>query len=364
MASLTGGIIGLPNAGKSTLFNALTGAHAAVAQFPFCTVSPNIGMACVADERLEQLASKVGLHLAIPAAVEVVDVAGLIRGAHKGDGLGNEFLSRIRGVDVLVHVVRCFGTDLPHPEGNVDPVRDVEVIGHELLLSDLGLLDRWLTSADKQLKSRFAQDEDFRSLLGRARETLEAGDSLKGTLSPDSCARLGLEGLLSVKPVIYVANIAEEDAISPSSYLSDFRLFANENHLDTVEVSAQLAMELVDLDPEERDQFIKEMVPSGDGVNQLSRKLLARLGLITFFTLTGGKEVRGWAIAEGCPAVEAAAKIHSDIAGGFIKAEVVTCGDFLAAGSFREARSRGTLSVEGADYHVRDGDVIHFHFVA
>ncbi|MCD6575389.1 redox-regulated ATPase YchF [Candidatus Aerophobetes bacterium] len=364
MATLSGGITGLPNAGKSTIFNALTRGGASVADYPFCTVSPNTGVAVLPDPRLEKLANLIKPQVVTPATIEVVDVAGLIKGAHKGEGLGNEFLSRIRGVDVLIHLVRCFEGKIPHPEGSIDPIRDIETIKIELFLSDLNIIQRRLTRLNKLLKSPIKQsDKTIIEILHKVEKALNQGVYPEKVISSHEYQLIKQEGFLSLKPVIYVANISEEDIESPSTHIRRLREFAKKEGFELIEVCAQLEMELAEFPDDERQSFLKEMGIKERAVCKLAREIARKLNLITFFTITGGKEVRAWTIKEGSLAVEAAGKVHSDIKKGFIKAEVIDVEDLLEVGDFKKARAEGKVKLEGREYKVRDGDVIHFHFV-
>lgn len=360
--STSAGIIGLPNAGKSTLFNALSKGGAAVAEFPFSTISPNLSKIPVPDPRLDKLASLINPQKVTPAFIEIVDVAGLIRGAHRGEGLGNEFLSIIRGVDLLMEVVRCFECNIPHPEGKVDPLRDVETIKIELLLSDLEIIERRLTRLDKLLKSK-ANKNDYKKLetLKKIKKILEEGNFPRKFLTDEEYNLIKEEGLLSVKPLIYVANTAEENKDSSSFYLEKLRKLAREEKLKLVEFCAQVEMELAELSPQEERKFRAEMGLE-DKKGELIRLIFEQLDLISFFTITGGQEVRAWALKRGTPAIKAAGKIHSDIERGFIRAEVVEIEDLLKAGDLKKARAEGKVRLEGKDYQIQDGQVIHFYF--
>ncbi|MBE0477634.1 redox-regulated ATPase YchF [Candidatus Aerophobetes bacterium] len=361
LATLSSGIIGLPNAGKSTLFNALCRGGAQVANFPFCTVSPNVGIAYVPDLRLEKLFRIVNPQIVTPATVEVVDVAGLIRGAHKGEGLGNEFLSRIRGIDVLIQVVRCFEGEASHPEGSIDPIRDVETLKIELFLSDLDILQRRLTRLNKLLKSQIKQNAAVEA-LHKLEKALREGISPLKVISLPEYNLLRDEGFLSLKPMIYVANIGEEDIEPVSSIHAEcFRGFVRREDIEVVEMCAKLEAELSEFPEEEKQKLIEEMGIK-EATSKLIKKIYHTLNLITFFTITGGKEVKAHAVEKGTLVVDAAEKVHSDMKKGFIKAEVINVDELLKLGDFRRAKSDGKVSLEGRGYEVQDGDVIHFHF--
>ncbi len=363
MASLSVGIIGLPNAGKSTLFNALTHNKVQVASFPFTTVSPNVGMVSVPDDRLEKLAQLISAGKVTPATVELVDVAGLVRGAHKGEGLGNEFLSRIREMDVLIEVVRCFKRDeVAHPEGRVDPVRDIQIIELELILSDLQILERRLTKLEKFVKSTPRENKDQLVLLKRAKGYLEEGKSLRKVLSEQDCHKVNEEDFLSIKPLVYVPNVDEDDLASASPPLRELRQYLLGEGEEAMQVCAELEEELGDLLPEEKLEFLRELSVKEGGLVRLLKRTYELLDLITFFTTTGGREVRAWPVRRGTTSLQAAGKVHSDMERGFIRAEVVSANELLETGSFKAAKEEGKVRTEGKECLVQDGDVIHFIF--
>lgn len=364
MATLCAGIIGLPNAGKSTLFNVLTSGDAQIANFPFSTVSPNIGVVFVPDSRLEHLSELLHPDITTPAAVQFVDVAGLVKGAHQGEGLGNEFLSRIRGTDVLVEVVRCFREEkIAHFEGEIDPVRDVQIIKLELTLSDLEIVERKLTKLNKLIISKFNKNKERFDLLKKAKVNLDKGNSLREvSFSKEEERLLGKEGFLSFKPLIYVVNINEDDLASPSPLLERLREYASAEGLEVIEICAKLELELEDLSEEEKMEFIKELRIRERGIERLIKGVYERLNLITFFTVSGGKEVRAWPIRRGITASQAAGRVHSDMERGFIKSETIAVSDLLRIGSMKQAKEEGKVRVEGKDYLVKDGDVMHFRF--
>ena len=344
------------------MFNALTKGGASVANFPFSTVSPNVGMVSIPDPRLGKIAVLIKPQVVTPAAIEVIDVAGLIKDAHKGEGLGNEFLSRIRGVNVLIQVVRCFEEDVPHPEGLVDPIKDVETIETELFLSDLDILQRRLTRLHKSVKSSVTQNDILIEVLHKVEKALEEGTSPCKVLSPREYETVKKEEFLSLKPMLYVANIGEEDIELPGAHVKRLRDFATRENIDVIEVCAQLEMELAEFPEEEKRRFIQEMGIAERAIERLPQEVFNKLNLITFFTITGGREVRAWAIEKGSSAVEAADKVHSDIKRGFIKAEVIGLDQILKFESFKKARSEGKVRIEGKECEVKDGDIIHFYF--
>jgi GTP-binding protein YchF len=366
---LKAGIIGLPNVGKSTLFNALTQSHkAAAANYPFCTIEPNLGVVPVPDDRLSKLAQVAKVTTLIPATMEFVDIAGLVKGAAQGEGLGNQFLSHIREVDALVHVVRCFeDPDIIHVTGSVDPVRDIEIVTTELILADLEAIRKRaeLIARDVKRGDKHAQLEN--QLLAKYEAHLNAGkpaNTIGLQLAPDEKPVVHSFRLLTDKPSLFVVNIRENQIaqVENDPAVLQVRSYAQAHHAcETMVVCAQLESELADLPPAEAQDFLHESGIKESGLSVLIRKAYQLLQLRTFFTFNE-KEVRAWTLHAGETAVKAAGKIHSDIERGFIKAETVNCGDLLTAGSVSHARETGHYRIEGRDYVVHDGDVLLFRF--
>ena len=359
------GIVGLPNVGKSTLFNALTNAGAESANYPFCTIDPNVGVVAVPDARLDRLKEMYNPEKYTPAVIEFVDIAGLVKGASKGEGLGNKFLSNIREVDAIVHVVRCFvNDDIVHVDGNIDPLRDVETIDIELILSDLEIVERAIdrttkaARADKKLLDKLA-------VLERVKACLESGKCARSLdLSDEELMYVEESRLLTLKPIIYVANISEDEVDgsynSNEGYLK-LQARANEEKSEIIAVSAQIEAEIAELDGEEKRAFLADLGIEESGLDKLIKSGYTLLGLISFLT-AGPKEVRAWTIKRGTKAPGAAGKIHSDFERGFIRAEVVAFDDLSREGDRNKVKEKGLLRSEGKEYIMKDGDVVEFLF--
>jgi GTP-binding protein YchF len=364
---LKAGIVGLPNVGKSTLFNALTRSRKAeAANYPFCTIDPNVGVVTVPDSRLAVLQKIAKTGVVIPAAIEFVDIAGLVAGASKGEGLGNQFLATIREVDAIVHVVRCFeDSDVVHTMGSVDPVRDIEVVTTELILSDLDAVQKRIDKTQKKAKSGDKEAQLELSLLERLAPHLNANKPA-GILvaTDDEVALLKLFQLLTAKPVIYACNVAEGDLATAEQnpFVQKVAEFVRAHHdAAYVPISARIEAELIDLAPDDAKAFLKDLGVDDSGVSALIRATYALLGLQTYFT-AGEKEVRAWTIKKGWKAPQAAGVIHTDFEKGFIKAEVVSYEDLSRLGSVAAAREAGKYRLEGKEYPFRDGDVALFRF--
>ncbi|WP_236976766.1 redox-regulated ATPase YchF [Membranihabitans maritimus] len=358
------GIVGLPNVGKSTLFNALTAAKALSANFPFATKDPNVGIITVPDQRLDKLKELVAPQKTIPTTVEVVDIAGLIKGASQGEGLGNQFLANIREVNAIVHVLRCFKNDnIIHVDGSVDPVRDKEIIDTELLLKDIETVEKRLERLKKNAKT--GQKEAVKA-VETAEIILQHLESEKPArdleLSEDQTELLEEMMLLTRKPILYVCNVDENSVISGNEFTEKFKKSIEGEQAEVILVSAEIEAEIIQLDEqEEREMFLDEMGLKEPGVNRLTRACYKLLDLITYFT-AGEKEVRAWTILKGMKAPQAAGVIHTDFEKGFIRAEVIHYDDYVQYGSEASVKEAGKLHVEGKEYVVQDGDVMHFRF--
>lgn len=363
---LRAGIVGLPNVGKSTLFNALTAQSSALAaNYPFATIEPNVGVVSVPDDRLEPLAKLVKTSVIIPATVEFLDIAGLVRGASKGEGLGNQFLANIRETDTVVQVVRCFEDDgVIHVEGGVDPARDIETIQIELALADLSTVERRREKAQKSLKSGDKGARAEIEVLDKIQPALEAGRSAR-TISLTDDERVVAKNffLLTTKPTIFAANVDETALTQPvaNSMVKIVEQIAEQESAECVVICAQLEAELVALPPDERLDYLRQLNVSTSGVDRLIKSAYHLLGLMSFLT-AGEKEVRAWTIPQGTRAQQAAGTIHSDIERGFIRAEVVGYENLMEVGSYAAAREKGLLRLEGKDYIMQEGDVVHFRF--
>ena len=356
----------MPNVGKSTLFNSLTKAGAESANYPFCTIDPNVGVVAVPDQRLKLLGDLYHSAKVTPAVIEFVDIAGLVKGASKGEGLGNQFLANIRECDAIVHVVRCFDdSNVVHVDGSVDPQRDIETISLELIFADLEVLERRMSRVSKGARNDKEQAQDL-LLLQKLKEHLESGKpAISFPIEGEKAETLFRDlNLLTAKPVIYAANVAEDDAAddgASSPYVAKVREIARESGSEVFVVCAQIEEEISELDDDEKQMFLEDMGLKESGLDKLIRASYSLLGLMSFLT-AGEKETRAWTIRKGTKAPQAAGKIHSDFERGFIRAEVVNYRDLLDAGSLTAAREKGIVRLEGKEYVVQDGDVILFRF--
>jgi len=359
------GIVGLPNVGKSTLFNAITKAGAESANYPFCTIDPNIGIVSVPDERLDRLAEMYNPKKVTPTAIEFVDIAGLVKGASKGEGLGNKFLSHIREVDAIVHVVRCFeDPNIVHVDGSISPARDIETINLELIFADLEMLEKKIDRVKKQANSGDKNLLTELEFLERIHRHLEQNQPVRSMEIDDDWKKYIRQlFLLTSKPMLYCANVAESDLSHPDDnrFVKELRAIAEKEHSEVMVISARIEEEIAQLDDDEKSLFLSELGLTESGLDRLIKASYKLLGLISFLT-AGETEVRAWTIENGTKAPQAAGKIHSDFERGFIRAEIVAYDDLIRAGSYNAAREQGLVRSEGKDYVMKDGDVTLFRF--
>lgn len=362
--ALACGLVGLPNAGKSTLFRAMTAAPAEIAPYPFTTIAPGVGVVPIPDPRLGEIARVVKPDRVVPATIELVDIAGLVRNAHRGAGLGNQFLGRIREVDAVVHVVRCFGGPVVHVEGDVDPIRDIDIVETELLMADLDTVQHARAEFAPRARTGNVAAREQEAVLGPLEQHLAAGRPARTFSATDEPAggAIGRLHLLTARPVLYVANLDEADAAG-GRCLDLVARRAQEEDAASLGLSARLELELADLDAAQAAEFLAALGLTERGLSRLARACLKLLRLRTFFSIAS-REVRAWTVPAGTHAAQAAGRIHTDMERGFIRAEVVASPDLAAAGSLAAARERGLVRLEGRAYEVRDGDVITFRFAA
>ena len=362
---LRAGIVGLPNVGKSTLFNALTSSNnAQSANFPFCTIEPNIGVVNVPDERLQVLKKLVKTDTVIPTAIEFVDIAGLVKGASKGEGLGNQFLHNIREVDAIIQVVRCFDDDNTiHVAGKINPIDDIETINTELALADMASLEKRIERLGKQAKTGDKQAILEHKVFSKLNELLSDASfiNIEEYFADEELEAARNSQLMCIKPVIYAANVSETDLAKGNAYVDRVREYASKHGADVVVISAKIEAELVDLSPEEAKAYLSDLGVTSSGIERMIQSVYKLLDLTTFIT-AGEKEVHAWTVKAGSKAPKAAGVIHTDFEKGFIRAEVTSYKDFVDAGSYTVARERGVTRLEGKDYVIQDGDIVHFRF--
>ena len=358
------GIVGLPNVGKSTLFNAITKAGAECANYPFCTIEPNVGVVAVPDERLEKLAAIYNPQKVTPAVIEFVDIAGLVKGASHGEGLGNKFLSHIREVDSIIEVVRCFeDSNIVHVDGSINPIRDIETINLELIFADMETIEKRLDNAKKKLKADKKYQEEI-EILEKVKQALEQGKPARTvTLSEEQKELLKDSFLLTMKPILYVANVSENDlsTVEQNEKVQKVKEYAKQENAEVIPLCVKIEEELASLEKEEQKEMLEALDLDESGLDKVIKESYDLLGLMSFLT-AGEPEVRAWTIQKGTKAPEAAGKIHTDIQRGFIRAEIVSYNDLIKEGSINAVKEKGLMRLEGKDYIMQDGDVVLFRF--